>query len=775
MTAVIEALIDAIRTASKFNSNIQVAPAAVLWPDKERQWQAAMGKIQTLMPEVLVLGDYQPEAQQGPAIWLKCKVANTLPDDDWPDGLTPIIYLPGVSRSDLRAIESCPKQLQPIAELQYRGALWSQYNGKDWTVNAFLSSTSGGLGLDVSRDNATQKALLGALNQVLESSVEDLAGKHLEATDFNQLLAADPVRDLLIWMNDTKRAEQEWEGARWKAFINLCKSDFHFDPMREGDLVAAERLCAHEGVWQKVWRRYEQSYQFYPGLPTLLERVASPQDLFAETSKYPAANKQAENELYAALDKLVSANPSAARKQILVLEKEHQQRRSSLWSKQGNAPLAMLLQPLAIVAEHTQNLFGGLTPTEMAEHYMLKYWQVDDAALRALDLVKATKYKSLVTGLLKVMYSTWLAETTKTFQQLVKQKGYPGTDQMNEATAHYQPGGEVIIFVDGLRFDVAQRLTNQLNDLGAEVVLNHNWAALPSVTATAKAAVTPTHDAVTGRLSDKDFQPSLVAEEKPYSSYYFRKEMTDAGWQILPESELGAPTGNAWVECGDIDKEGHVKGLKLAGRIDALLEEIIERIQELLQAGWQKVRIVTDHGWLLIPGGLPKFHLPKHATETRWGRCAALKEGVGVDEMTLGWHWNAQVSIAYAPGTASFIAGKEYDHGGISLQECLTPVITVKRTGATQAPVAATIESIEWRGLTCKVQAATKADGVQADLRQKPADPGTSMAKAKVLKNGKCSLMIDDDANEGVSAIVVLMDKEGNLLAKKSTIVGGED
>jgi len=32
----------------------------------------------------------------------------------------PIFYLPGVSRQDLRAVESCPEYLKPLAELQYR-------------------------------------------------------------------------------------------------------------------------------------------------------------------------------------------------------------------------------------------------------------------------------------------------------------------------------------------------------------------------------------------------------------------------------------------------------------------------------------------------------------------------------------------------------------------------------------------------------------------------------------------------------------------------------
>jgi hypothetical protein len=45
----------------------------------------------------------------------------------------------------------------------------------------------------------------------------------------------------------------------------------------------------------------------------------------------------------------------------------------------------------------------------------------------------------------------------------------------------------------------------------------------------------------------------------------------------------------------------------------------------LLDTGWQEVVVVTDHGWLLMPGGLPKVDMPKFLTSTRWGRCAALQ------------------------------------------------------------------------------------------------------------------------------------------------------
>jgi hypothetical protein len=105
-----------------------------------------------------------------------------------------IVHLPGISRSDLRAIESCPRDLQPLAELQYRGVFWSQTNGKDWTVNAFLTSKNGGLGLDVTQDKATQEALIQAIEAgvLLDRPLSDLVGRTINAASARKLVGSEP-------------------------------------------------------------------------------------------------------------------------------------------------------------------------------------------------------------------------------------------------------------------------------------------------------------------------------------------------------------------------------------------------------------------------------------------------------------------------------------------------------------------------------------------------------------------------------------------------------
>ena len=210
------------------------------------------------------------------------------------------IYLPGVGRQELGAAQTCPDHLKPLVELQYRGTCWTQRNGRDWTVEAFLVSGDGGLGLDLARDAATRQSMLRALAELATASVQGLEGRRLEAEDFDRLFSDDPVRDVLTWLGNGGAMPLDWDTARWDAFASRCKADFGFDPGEDGELVAAERLGLREGPWESVWRRFAEAPALYPGVSDLL-RMAMPNDLFVEPSSWPATNEKGEADLQRAL------------------------------------------------------------------------------------------------------------------------------------------------------------------------------------------------------------------------------------------------------------------------------------------------------------------------------------------------------------------------------------------------------------------------------------------------------------------------------------------
>ena len=783
---VLEALVEALERAAQYNPNDQVAPAAVLWPDKARQWGPLIPRLRKELPHLLTLGPYNLKEKTGPAIWIKCMLARALPEADWPQETVPVLYLPGVSRHELRAVEDCPQELQPLCELQYRGVWFTQENTKDWTVYAFLTSKRGGLGLDIAATNGTREALLNALTKLADVPLRELRGRRLHAEDFRELLHPDVVKQLLRWLNAPKETREGWSEEEWQAFCSACRDRYGFDPERDGELVGAEKLGRREGAWERVWQRFAEAPAAYPQIPELLRRAKPDESevkepLFFHKESWPQINERAEEELREELLKLEGLPPEEAAAKLGELEKKHGERRAWVWARLGQAPLAQALEPLALLAQTVRQPLSvvGETAEAMAKAYIAEGWRADAAALEALARVRKPQDVKAVKAALRAVYRPWLEEAAERFQERVQE--LPSRRPREGASVGDVEPGTCIVFADGLRVDLGKRLRQQLEAEGFPVEEDWRWVPLPPVTPTAKPAASPVADLLTGEGSEgEEFRPRIRETGKPLTSEKFRKLLTERGFQVLGPEETGDPEVRAWTEYGSIDRRGHDEGWKLARRIDEELNGLAERIRALLEAGWREVRVLTDHGWLLLPGGLPKAEMPRYLVETRWTRCAALKPGVQAELLTVPWHWDPGVTVAVAPGIGSFRANAEYSHGGLSLQECVVLDLVVRPAPPTGGAASGAIMGVRWLGLRCRVRVTGAGIGPdwKLDLRTRAADPQSSLVKDKKPKpvnpQGETSLVVEDPDWEGTAAILVLLAPDGRVAAKQNTTVGGE-
>ena len=771
---VVEALARSLEAASAHNPNDAEKPVAILWTDRDSQWKPILARLRVLMPQLLTFGEYEPEDRTGPSIWLRCVVDRVLEPPGLDGDTTPVVYLPYVSRQTLGSAETCPSHLKPLVELQYRGTCWTQKNGRDWTVEAFLVSNDGGLGLDMARDAATRQSMQDALPELATTSIRALEGRRLEASDFDGLFSDDPVRDLLLWLSDPESMLAGWEPGRRNAFASRCKSDFEFDPDKDGALVAAERLGRRDGTWASVWSRFAESPALYPGLRGLLDR-AMPDDLFAEPpSSWPQNNEKGEAEVRRVLLALEGKTPTAARQDVINLEKTHGPRREWVWAKLDMAPLANALVHLAEVAERTSRALGGVSPDEMAAQYAAGAWEVDAAALSSFAAVSSSADASAVSRALNAIYHPWLEAAARHLQVLADQEPLPRHGEQEAGHLLVDSGG-VIFFADGLRLDISQRLVERLKSNGRAVEVSTRWAAHPTVTATAKPAVSPVTEHFMGASLGADFRLVTADVGRPLSTDRFRKLLDASGHQYLSADDTGDPSRRAWTEFGGLDKLGHSLQAKLATQIDDQVARLLERIASLLDAGWREVRVVTDHGWLWLPGGLPKVDLPKYLTQSRWARCASIEGDSTVQVPTVPWYWNTADRVAVGPGIACFGAGNEYAHGGLSLQESLIPVLRVT-AGAVFASMDVSIAAVSWVGLRCRVRIGPARPGLSVDLRTRVNDPDSSASEARqVDAEGAASLLVPNDELEGTPAAVVVLDPSGQVVARQSTIIGGED
>jgi hypothetical protein len=424
----------------------------------------------------------------------------------------------------------------------------------------------------------------------------------------------------------------------------------------------------------------------------------------------------------------------------------------------------MALEPLVRLAKLTKSPIGGATVDAAASAYSTDGYRCDRAALDALSRFRdTTSDATIMKRAVRALYEPWLDTSSRHFQELVRKAGLLASPPVaGERDA-------CVLFVDGLRFDVGAALAEELEQRGLIVKLGFRFSALPTVTATAKPAVMGVPGELHGASGD-DFAPLLGL--KTATAPVLREALAQRGVEVLEGPETRFPSGaepGGWAEFGQIDAYGHAHPDDLPVRVKTEVLNAADRILQLLDAGWKKVRVVTDHGWLLMPEGLPKVELPAYLAATKWSRCAVVKGDAAVPSYR--WHWNPDVRIASPPGIASFRAGEKYAHGGVSLQECVVPEIVVEQ--GVEA-VRASIVSVEWRGMRCRVKVDSNDPAVRVDLRTNWKQAGSSIVAAvkEIGSSGEVNLVVADDRHEGAAAAVVVIDSGGAVLSQKTTSVG---
>ena len=756
-----DALIASLHDASAYNSMDVVAPTAVLWPDEDRDWASVVSLLRS-SATVLVLADFDPLHESGPAPWIRLRVHELRAADS--EELV-VVYLPGVSRRTLTDAQALDAPSQCLAGLAFRSNVFSQQNSTDWTPYAYFANQVKGLGLDLVNDAATRAALADCLPTLLDIPVDELRRRRLSAADFHQLLVKDPVRSILKWLDDPVAFEAgERAAGSWQSFGQLVKSGWKVSLESDGPLAAAEALGSQRGRWAEVWARFLESPSGYPGVVELLGRARP--DTLPDPLVWPQDNTDAEAELVAVLAGLQAKAVDQIRTSIDNVEQAHASRRQSVWGQLGQAPMADILGQLAELAELSRHQPQGQTAGELSASYASHGWKVDHSFTRVLgSLPVGHPSQGHVASVAEAMYRPWLEASTTIFQNAWSAD--PSWSGPAAGVTADLPDGTCAMFVDGLRMDVAARVAAVLADSGQEYDLGWGRAGVPTVTSTCKPTLTPLAPSLVG---GPELNPSF-SDAKPWTQEGFKKRLPQVGWHFVPQDETGDPSSRGWTEGGDIDRLGHEVGLKLVRQLDSEATSIANRILELLAAGWSQVIVVTDHGWLLLPGRLPKHKLSEHLTVVRKGRCARMVDDAPLPDgiRALPWQHDHAARIAIAPSIYAFADGKVYEHGGISLQECVVPRIAVR--SRTEPPATSLSVDISWTSLACVVTVKGAPHGARADLRSRPADPDSSLAGGgKELKDGRARILAGD-AHEGEAAVLVVVGPAGEIVVQRPTVV----
>jgi hypothetical protein len=392
--------------------------------------------------------------------------------------------------------------------------------------------------------------------------------------------------------------------------------------------------------------------------------------------------------------------------------------RSQLWAAVGQC-----LDFLAL-ADELQPRLGSLPshPADLIEQYITQdgFWRLDQAQRRSEQGAIACHFDDDLEPLVQRCRGRYLELTgmlQHRFHRAVKDMGWPPegvrrqTRIFDEQVApEVQTGGRVAWFlIDSFRYEMGRDLQVVLQGLGA-VTLHGVATALPTSTPVGMAALLPGADgALRLVLHQGKLVPSIGETLLPTLETrrdYLRQRYGDRVDDVELGNLIHTPPKRHKKLVGDrqllivrsldIDDEGEGRSPYRAREVmDEVIGQIKRAIEHLRDLGYATFVIAADHGHMLVPeipagdvipepGGEWLYRKRRAVIGTRHG---SAEGSLVLPASDLGIQTDPPgLDVAYPTGYKTYRDDAGYFHEGLSLQECVIPLI-ILRADAVEAPI----------------------------------------------------------------------------------------
>ncbi|WP_313558813.1 PglZ domain-containing protein [Ruminiclostridium cellobioparum] len=255
-----------------------------------------------------------------------------------------------------------------------------------------------------------------------------------------------------------------------------------------------------------------------------------------------------------------------------------------------------------------------------------------------------------------------------------------------------------VIIADALRFEMGKEIFDILSDTYTKKITSL-VASLPSVTEIGMASLLPgvrLDIGVSGeKLQIHEYEKSHVLNNKEQRLDYFFEMAGNTAitynlnefWDKPLETVKNETVGKKRVVIfsSEIDNAGHIEDSSVQ-LFPTLLSKITAVIKKVINAGINRVVVVSDHGFILTNGleEWKKVEVPKElkgiAKKRRYIASTSKVEGnyITKSSSSLGHEGNLYFNFPRGVQVFPYSGGAMFLHGGISLQEMIIPVIEIE-------------------------------------------------------------------------------------------------
>jgi len=392
------------------------------------------------------------------------------------------------------------------------------------------------------------------------------------------------------------------------------------------------------------------------------------------------------------------------------------QRKQSIWVKQNGDRQQLwtianrALQVITTASDLEPMLKDSAKTTASLFDFYCMRFRMLDSQHRAFEHAVADAFGELdclgeLVPAARQTYRKLVESLHARFIQSVEFEGWPISGKLRQTAlfnAHITPSREqghrvALFMVDALRYELAAELEKQLAERFT-TTLTPVCAQLPTVTAVGMAAVLPgaendlTLSLEEGKLIPRIGNCTVINPTDRLGilqTYYGDKCMMVDLDELVSKQKLSVPKtiDLLMVKTTDIDSIAETKPIEAFRLIPRLLTKIMAGIRKVDSLDYDIAVIVADHGFILWDDVSQGDKVPPPAGDWTWKKDRALlgkgstSSGVLVfDTASVGIPTDA-VHYAVPRSMGTFTSGKSYSHSGLSLQECVVPLLTVKLAG----------------------------------------------------------------------------------------------